>query len=935
MTAVCLLFISAGMYAEGIDSTQEFLDFAAACNAGASTAEWSDEEGVVILNVDIDLAKAKKFTSITSFGGIFDGQGHSIRNWKARNGLFRELLEGGKIMNLRIDASCEMRTTTKRDGGAVGFIADVNNGIIENCENHGDIRHMSGAASKNVNIGGITGVNNYVVMNCRNCGNIDSQAVSSLQQDDVMINIGGIAGIGSNSRSVLTLLARNENTGKISYSGDFVIARAAGIVGTAYRQPVKYCVNRGDVDVTTNQEAEVTSEAAYSELAGGIVCQTRSHVVCCDNFGSIVSSGKHSAFVGGICAMPHGALVIGDCMNYGPVRVCNETACSIGGIAGSVGRAVHIRGCINRGDVSFEGVSYKKRSNIGGIVGNLFVKKDATEAAYVRNCANYGNVSSGACSNAYMNHDRAIHTGGVAGWMSGSVQHNVVFRNCSNFGTVKAEGGRKGNLYANGINLITGGEYDELWAESAEPVSDGSNVFGRITTPDGQAVPGVVVSDGFQCVTTDGFGYYSMVSDLDRAKFVYISLPAYYKVPHMEGVPSIFRRIARHEKAVMADFVLTPAEKTDKYTVMMVADPQMRPYGVDGSAETYRDSVAPDIAETCASIGGDCYMINLGDLVYNYMHAYDDYMDITAQIDVPVFNVIGNHDYDQTTMFDSSLGTMFFETYAGPVNYSFNIGKIHYVVVNDIIYNRTDTKITYRAGLEDSTLRWLEDDLKYIPDSSTIVLCAHSQMFKKKTSHSSRNVNHENYLKLLRKYRQVYSWAGHNHENYSFNYEGKGFDRDNIYCVLVARATGSLRLNKYLGQDGTPQGYMVMDVDGEDISWYYKSVGRGKDYQMKVYSPMKADGLNVTANIWNYGDGWSKAEWWENGVKVCDMEQFEGLDPDYEALFATVTNEKAKSYCKPLPSPNMFRAKPSDNCSGGEVRVTDNFGNIYISKISW
>ncbi len=932
-----LSFAFFGLYAEGIDSTKEFLEFVAACNEGKGISQWSNDEGIVVLNTDIDLAKAKKFPSIKAFGGVFDGQGHAILNWKAQRGLFGEVLEGGKIMNLRIDATCEMRSTTKSDGGAVGFIADVNSGIIENCENSGKIQHKSGASDKEVCVGGIAGINNFAILKCRNNGAITSQAASSIQENEIGISIGGIAGRAGTSRNNGLVMAWCENTGDIVYSGDFVICRVAGIVGLGNRMAVKYCVNRGKVDATSQPAEVLNPKAALSHLTGGIIAHTKGHVMCCDNFGAVISSGKYATFTGGICAMPHAAIVVGDCVNYGPVKVFNEANRScVGGVVGSCSRPVHVKGCINRGDVSFEGMSSKRRSNVGGIAGQFFTKNDAVEPGHIRDCVNYGNIYGGAGGNYYMNNDNAIHTGGIVGWVAGAGRHKVVLEGCSNFGRIKAESGRKGDIYANAVEVVSGGRYNELWAESAEPMSDGSNIFGRVTSPDGRPIAGVVVSDGTQCVSTDGYGYYSMKADMDAVKFVYVSLPAYYEVPVIDGVTYMFRRVGRYEKAVMADFVLKPlAEQDDKYTVLMVADPQMRQYGVDGSAEAYRDVITPDMEQLRASLSGNCYVINLGDLVYNNLHAYDDYMDISAQVKAPTFNVIGNHDYDQNTLFDSSLGTMFFETYVGPENYSFNIGKLHYVVLNDIVYSRGSTGERYRSGLEDKTLRWLEDDLKYVPESSTIVLCMHSQMFKKKTSHSTRNVNYDNYLNLLKKYRQVYSWAGHNHDNYSYNYKGKGLDRDNIYSILVARTTGALRLNKYIGADGTPQGYVVLNVDGENLDWYYKAVGRGQDYQMKVYPPLKTDGRHIVANIWNYGDGWGKAEWWENGVKVCDMEQFEAKDPDYETVFSGVTNETTRKYCEPLLSPNMFRVMPSENATSGEVRVTDVFGNTYRSSITW
>ena len=36
--------------------------------------------------------------------------------------------------------------------------------------------------------------------------------------------------------------------------------------------------------------------------------------------------------------------------------------------------------------------------------------------------------------------------------------------------------------------------------------------------------------------------------------------------------------------------------------------------------------------------------------------------------------------------------------------------------------------------------------------------------------------------------------------------------------------------------DGTPQGYGVYEVDGNQVKWYYKSAGHPKDYQFRSYA---------------------------------------------------------------------------------------------------
>lgn len=931
-----LLLLAAVAYAEGIGSYKDLLEFASACNSGQSIEKWRSEDGSVCLTADIDMSKVKKFNGVQSFGGVFDGCGFSILNWKAQRGLFGKILDGGAVRNLKIGESCSMKVSSGNTEFYVGFIADVNEGIIENCENHGNINHRSGYTEKDIYVGGIAGVNKASVLHCRNFGQIVSKAVGAAQIGELSVNLGGIAGGGFLKTEMCPVIAWCENLGSIDFNGDSPVCNVGGIQGNGFKVPVKFCVNRGDIMAETAAGEPRNAGFISQARVGGIAGMTKGDIMCCDNFGKVSSSGPHSPMTGGICGMPHAAIVLGDCVNYGTVRITNDSPGSVGGIAGSVNRPVHIRGCINRGDVAFDGFSPDRRSACGGIVGSVGVKKDAKDGGYVRNCANYGNVTSGAGGNKFENNAKAIHTGGIAGWMAGSDQATVMLKDCSNYGNVTSAGGRCGNISGACVKVTTGGEYPDDWAEAAEPMSDGSNVFGRVTDTEGNAVAGVVVSDGLQSVQTDGYGYYSMRSNLEDAVFVYISFPSEYEISSTNGRPSNYRRIARYQKAVMANFKLEPRKSaSDKFTLLMIADPQMRPFGVDNSAEAYKNSVIPDAEAFRSGVNGGCYSIDLGDLVYNYLTAYDDYLDITEGLKCPTFNVIGNHDYDQTTLYASRLGTMHYETYIGPLHYSFNIGKMHFIVLDDIVYNRMSANETYRSGLEDNTLKWLEGDLAFIPHDTPLVVCAHSQLFKKRSSHSTRGLNYKGYKELFSRYSKVYSWAGHNHENYCYDYAGKGLGLDNISCITVSRATGALRLNKYLNNDGTPQGYMVAEVEGKSMRWYYKSLGRDSSYQMKVYPPRRTDGAKIVANIWNYDDGWSSVEWWENGKKVADMRQTEMEDPDYVDIFTEVKNATTRKYCAPQKSHNMFEIMPSANARSGEVHVTDKFGVTYISEIQW
>ena len=941
--AVLLLSVIA-VYAGGIKDAQQLVAFVTAINKGEDYSAFKNDKGVVCLEADIDMAKVKKFQPIKTFGGTFDGQGFALKNWKAQSGLFHEILEGGKVLNLRIDASCSMKAQNKGGEYFVGWIADINSGQIENCENHAPLAHKSNYTDKDLYIGGLVGSNRYVIYNCRNYGEITSACVSSKFESQVL-RLGGIAG-GAYPKSVLcATIARCENHGKVAYAGDMPYDRVGGIVGEAFKTTTKMCTNRGAVSSQSNLGEEAKIGDSW---VAGIAAYTKFDVICCDNFGTVSSTGCHRTNAAGIVGMPHAKMVIADCTNFGKVETSNENPANMGGVVATIRREVHIINGVNRGHVYFAGSSPRAASYVGGVVGSIHTVRDSKTSAYLRRCVNYGKVESLSGGNNYENHDNSIHTGGVVGKSSGTMNAIATILDCYNKGEVKAATGRRNDFAARVIATDIRGEwFDNNYAMPCQPMADGATLYGRVTDTQGNAVVGCVVSDGKQCVTTNNDGYYSMKSDMASTRFVQISIPADYKLPHRKSVMQIFRRIPRYQQAASANFRLERrTEPTDKYTVIMIGDPQMRGLGHDGSGERYRDVVLPDIEQFKSTTSGEFFAINLGDLVYNWMAGYDDYMDISTSCSYPMCHIIGNHDYDQTNILESALGTPYFEEYISPTYYSFNIGKIHYVMVNSINYSRADGKKHYRSGLEDEQMKWLEEDLKFVPKDHTIYICGHAQLYKKKGtspkgSYGMYNVNYERYNNLLKQYKRVYSWSGHYHTNHGFDYAGKkGFeDMGHISAIAVARCNGTLRSNLELDNDGTPNGYMVVNVDGENINWYYKTVGKDRSYQMRAYSPTRTGDGYVKVNIWNYTQGyWSDVEWWENGTKVATFEKHAEEDPDYLLMHSTrLTHLKgtAAKYARPTKSDYMFRVKPSEGVRSGEIRVTDNFGVTYTEKIEW
>ena len=936
--SLILSFVVFVASAAGISNYKELLAFAKAVNKEADISAWQNEKGEVCITADIDMTKGKKFPTIKVYNGVFDGGGHKLYNWDAKKPLFDTLATKAVVRNLIIDASCKLEVTTSLNETLeyVAYIAKINKGMVENCINHGSVEHNGEESNKEVMIGALVACNWGFVYNCMNTGPISSRINFSNSAGGKGLRLGGLVGTcyGKDVTSG-TSIVHCVNTGSVSFMGDYPNNNIGGIVGESSRSTVKYCINRGNVVAVGMPFAG--TQKTYSR-AGGISGWSNADIVCCDNFGVIAVSGTHNSSVGGICARVNLVLTMVDCVNYGKVSANTSLNAYVGGIFGETSRPIHVSQCFNYADVLSEGV--EGPAWCGGVAGIISLGKNAT-GSYYRDCANYGNVT-----NKSTNGKSA--SGGFVGSCSGYVKGNVpvTIHDCSNYGKVSnAAGINSGNIcgWSNATSVV-GKRYDDF-VKIAKPLKNGSNIFGRVLDKQGMPIEGVVVSDGAQSVKTDVNGEYYMKSDMKEVRFVTISVPAEYEIPLRDNRPQFFLRVPRYTQAARADFVLTKRKKaSDNFVLAMIGDPQTRGLKTDKAVERFRDVIVSDLKELASDTPEDIYAICLGDLVYNYMTSYDHYMNVVASSPVPMVSVIGNHDGDQLNLFETKLGTPYFESYLAPQNYSFNIGKLHFVVVNDILYNRSSTKEKYKTGLEDFTLKWLESDLKHVSKDATIVLCSHAPLMKNRKNFGEKSVNYEKYAALLAQYDNVYAWAGHTHQNYEYDYakaSAKYQPLQNVKSIIVGRCIGQIRLNRELNTCGTPNGYMVAEVKGGKMEWYYKTVGHDRNYQMRVYTPAETNSEYVKVNIWNYSaDTWSAIEWWENGQKVANMEWAKGEhDPAYLQIYAEHQTQKLgkteRRYSKPDKTPYLFRVKPSAGVTAGEIRVTDQFGVTYTQKVEW
>ena len=443
----------------------------------------------------------------------------------------------------------------------------------------------------------------------------------------------------------------------------------------------------------------------------------------------------------------------------------------------------------------------------------------------------------------------------------------------------------------------------------------------------GVGVENVPVTDGVNYVYTDAKGNYSIVSQVS-GKFVYISTPSAYNVSLENGsIPQYYQALDDDKDAY--NFQLTKNTKNGKkHSFIVQADAQVTS---KKDLKQYQ-SIVTDIKNTVRLMDGwDVFGFDCGDIVGDSPWLFPDYIKETSSLNLPFFRVVGNHDMDYYGR-THETSHLTFEKYFGPDHYSFNRGDAHYIVINNNFFVGRD--YFYMGYVDEVTFQWLEQDLKNVPKESLVFVFMHipasltpetKPFVYDYMTIADQTVNAGAFKDFFKDY-NVHLITGHMH--YNLNIEAS----DKFYEHNTASACGTWwQVPECM--DGAPRGYAVYEVDGSDVSWYYKGAEHDRDYQMRVYSIGECEEYpdDVVANVWNYDSKWN-VELLEDGKVTSNIERFTGYDP----LSKEHCNDRSKikyEWIYPMQNLHMFHATPKNPNAKLQVRVTDRFGNVYVQDV--
>ncbi|MDE7407237.1 MAG: calcineurin-like phosphoesterase C-terminal domain-containing protein, partial [Muribaculaceae bacterium] len=375
--------------------------------------------------------------------------------------------------------------------------------------------------------------------------------------------------------------------------------------------------------------------------------------------------------------------------------------------------------------------------------------------------------------------------------------------------------------------------------------------------------------------------------------------------------------------------------------------------------------------------GKDVWAVTLGDQSwdsywYSNNFSLSDAFKYINQIDCPVFHCMGNHDNDPNFTNDWNA-TKVWRDNLGPTYYSFNIGNVHYVVLDDIIYNGS----SYKDEIDADQLEWFKKDIATIADKTKpMVVCMHAPLHSRPTSITSAGGqtdklgldNASAFISALNGFSDVTILTGHMHICYTGQQNSGQIYEYNVGAVCATwwwTGHPNYPAKVHVCTDGAPGGYGVVEVDGGKLSqYYYKGLGYARDYQFRAYDlntveitaerfcpdadetrlalvPTYVRGYDsagsdneILVNVWGYGHGWN-IEMTESG-KPLEVKRVSEYDPlhivGYEFQRMNV-NANPTSGMTTIKNIHMFKAKASSATSTVDIKVTDRFGNVYTESM--
>lgn len=451
------------------------------------------------------------------------------------------------------------------------------------------------------------------------------------------------------------------------------------------------------------------------------------------------------------------------------------------------------------------------------------------------------------------------------------------------------------------------------------------NENGRLNSSE-KGIEGVKVSNGIEVVNTNAQGKYEI--ELPPESILFISKPANYRVPLNEAqLPQIYYhhypsgtpKVAIWKWPVIKptgplpkeiNFALLKGAVPDNFKAMGFADPQT-------ATNEELDMMRKDIIE---ELFGNPYEAKFGlvagDVVNDNLALYERHNKLMSQIGIPMWNVPGNHDLNKESP-NYEYSTQTFKSVFGPDYYSFEYGQVHFLALNNVGFKGKSNG--YEGHIDDDQMKWIENDLKDVPSDKLIMIITHIPLLtyanNRTFPRSINTVNFDELLKILGRFKYVYTISGHDTSNswkVEINHKHGWHGYPFIAHTLAEMRGGGWHsgprdergVRAATMEDGNPNGYYVFYFEGNKVKpQFIPAGGKPKDRLRITLDPqlshldsiaqshplgldrgVQVDSIFVVANFFDGGER-DQVTISLDGKSPESMKYTERADPFYERQY--------------------------------------------------
>lgn len=471
-------------------------------------------------------------------------------------------------------------------------------------------------------------------------------------------------------------------------------------------------------------------------------------------------------------------------------------------------------------------------------------------------------------------------------------------------------------------------------------------------------IPNVLVSNGHNVTKTDAEGRYALPATDDMIVFITKprdwmtplcnhQLPQFFYVHKPAGSPQLKYPGVDPTGPLPSEvnFPLVPRKEQNKFRILVFGDPQ--PYTLQEVDYFAHDIIAPLVGTDVA------FGMSLGDLVGDDLTLFDPLNRAVAHLNIPWYNILGNHDIDFAAK-DDQTSDETFEAVYGPPYYSFDYGNVHFVVLDDVMWvgKTAERNGFYYLGFGERQLDWLENNLKHVPKSKLLVLTMHIPINTgaHRAQRELMDAERKRLYNLIAEFPHCISFSAHHHINqHHFITRDDGWPKDEPHHHLnFVTTSGSwwrgapdeLGIPHTMMRCGAPNGWSFVTFDNTDYNVEFRAARRPADYQMDLHLPdaVSQEDLNNTELVANIFAGSERSR---VAFRVGDGPWREMRQEAREAPFYTAIKQLEQSENPPhgrklpavIPSPHLWVADmPSDLAPGTHrvhVRTTDMFGATH------